>query len=482
MSFQERMTAKEYYSQPGFSNFIGKIFQKYKGLGRVGGNIETDELTIEESQRLLEFFGPQLRKSKQYIRPGDIIKVPIKLFIVELYRGYRLTIPELYEVLKGRPLLTNADIKEMESRQWTLLFLNVRDEFEGKHKFDLLQEETSHPICNWFSMLKQGSARGSRILQNMLRQDQKKASEELGYCMNALWFLKNDMIANLKSIGINVPWIRLPVLATHITKDSHALDWKRSLGKLFWSALSEIDSTKLQSEPKQSTDTKLSFDDSISMNRRKIYRNSGIKDDDISSDVKLFAQPFTQFDSPSTMTLREVEIYPVWPEYSDLYVVENPSVIGTMADEAIEILDSLGVSFRDVPSDFPIIICTSGQPSAAAISFISRCLDVNPTCRLNFSGDFDLAGLQIAIGIYNQFPNAFQEWYMNSETYRSHSMDGVPISDEDKKLLMQMEVPWSNDLGIEMEKIGIKRYHEAIIHELNADWIKAVNEVLEKMK
>lgn len=58
--------------------------------------------------------------------------------------------------------------------------------------------------------------------------------------------------------------------------------------------------------------------------------------------------------------------------------------------------------------------------------------------------------------------------------------EGVLISDEDKNLLRSLKIPWSNDLGSEMDKLGIKYYHEAVIPELNADWTYAVRQALER--
>lgn len=474
-----RKTAKEYYSQSGFKRLLNEIFKKYIGLERAGGKVQLAHLSAEEAETLSGFFG-------QLLRPGDDLSVPVSKFVQEINRGYKLTIPLLYEVLEGQPLLTRTEQKEYRGQQWALLFHRVNEYAKEKYQMDLLQGSSTDAIFHWFNELRQGQALGCRVLQNVFRQDINKAYEELAYCVDALYYLQKDMETEMQSKGKKFSWIRLPVFATKITDDSHAFDWKRSLGRLFWSALANIESRNLKMEDTFSSESlgalsqlKQTFDEIASMDRRQIYRRAGIKDDDISSDVIVFAQPFTQFSAVSKLTLRQIEMMSVWPEYSALYVVENPSIFSTLVDEAIGILEAKGILFEEVPSDFPIMICSSGQPSDAVILFIRNCLLANTQCKMYYSGDFDLPGIQIAIGMEKRFRDAFLHWHMNSDTYKQYAQKGLVFSEEDKKQLKEIQVRWSSDMGTDMEKRGIKCYHEAIIHELNADWINAVNQALE---
>lgn len=477
-----RKTAKEYYSQSGFIRLLNEIFKKYIGLERVSGNVKLENLSIEEAETLSGFFG-------KLMHPGDELTVPVKKFLQEINRGYKLTIPLLYVVLEGRPLLTRSEQREYKEQQWALLFHRVNEYAKERYHMDLLQGSSSDAIYNWFNELRQGQALGSRVLQNVLRQDISKAYEELAYCVDALYYLQNEMETKMQSKGKSFSWVCLPVFATQITDDAHAFDWKRSLGRLFWSALVNIDSRSFQTDSVVSSESlgaivqvKQTFDEIASMDRRQIYRKAGIKDDDISSDVIVFAQPFTQFSAVSKLTLRQIEMMSVWPEYSALYVVENPSVFSTLVEEAIQILKIKEIPFEEVPPEFPIMICSSGQPSDAVTLFIRNCLLANTQCKMYYSGDFDLAGLQIAIGMEKRFRDAFLHWHMNSEIYKKYAQKGLVFSEEEKKQLKELQVRWSRDMGIDMEKQGIKCYHEAIIHELNTDWINAVNQALEKGK
>lgn len=471
MVYSRRMTAKQYFGQTGFQRLLDEVFKKYVSLERVGGKIGIVVKNSEEADLLCGFFGERVRQ-------GDVVEVPLKQFEAELYRGFRLTIPALYEVLESRRLLTRSEQAQLKERQWNALFDKVCEQVADRAA--VVKERLPARIYDWLHRLRSGQASGSRVLQSLYVQDKDRALEELFFCTKALSILLNGGTreGEWRAEMNGTPWIRLPVLATLVTGDAHAFDRNRPLGRLLWYALSEIwrgvsngelDSLDSVSEEGGAN----AADDPLTV--RYVYRQAGIMDDDVSSQVIVSARPFSSLLEPAVLTLRQVEAVSEWPVYSELFVVENPSVFSSLLDAAAETLQSDEPASGETNLPMPALVCTSGQASAAAYLFIKKSLDAGNECqRLYYSGDFDLAGLQMAVGLEQRFPRAFHAWCMNSEVYNRLSEKGPPFSEEERRQLNRMEVSWDANLGVVMAEKGIKCFHEAVIPMLLSDWISAV--------
>ncbi len=82
-----------------------------------------------------------------------------------------------------------------------------------------------------------------------------------------------------------------------------------------------------------------------------------------------------------------------------VWVVENPSVF----EGLLEAVGSVAT-----------LVCTEGQPSAAAWALLDR---LASGATLWVSCDFDLGGLRIAGGIKRRYPHAFNPWRFDRRTY-----------------------------------------------------------------
>lgn len=123
----------------------------------------------------------------------------------------------------------------------------------------------------------------------------------------------------------------------------------------------------------------------------------------------------------------------------------------------------------------PILICLNGQPSAATIRFIDRCLETNDhrDLRLHYSGDFDVKGLEIAQGLDRRYRKHFVSWRMSSSNYERHTECGVSLSDTEKEKLQKMMVDWDDRLCSKMFLLGVKIHQEVFVEELVYGWVEA---------
>lgn len=468
-----RKTAREYYKDKNLQNLLNAVFRKYYGQNGVRGNAAIKIQSAEEAQRLQDYFGNRLERR---IRPDIEIEISLKYFAEELEQGYKLTIPDLYEILHGVPLLTRADQKQLRESAWEDLFDKVNAKLQNLHsefveKSRILSEETFH----WFERIKGGKAPGFMILKSAVNKDKEEANKALAYCMNALWYLLVDRETMLNEIASVNKKVEIPIFASYVTKRPHGFDWSELAGRLLWNALYDIDQQRIQLG-RQNANGKLEVPEF--MHRRQIYRNFGLLDDDISSFFHVFAHGFTTSRSLRTLNLREIEMMNPFPFYKSLYMIENPSVFSYLVDEIVNQFNMNDLSLEEIPKSFPALLCTSGRPRSATMMFVTKCLESNPGCTVHCSWDMDVAGVQMMHNMQEQFYARVEAWKMDAETYRSKHGDEqyVLLSPQDKKVLAKL----SDRLSKVMVEVGIKVFQEEFARDLKNDMLQAIDrEVLQ---
>lgn len=466
METRVRKSAKQYYSDPLLHNLLEAAFKKYRGQNGVRGNINIEVVSSDEAIKLQEFFGSRLER---LIRPGSTIEIPMKVFAEEIAKGYKLDFPELHEVLYGTPLVTNGERRKLQEQGWHSLFDQVSSLFMSRMGFSANNKALNDATFNWLQRLRDGKASGYRIVQHAMRADYD-CVEMIFYCLKALWYLFVENNKMLQEKGINVQWIRLPILAEFITEgDPHAFDTEFPAGRLLWHALYDIYTEQLKSGQLTENDHLLVPD---FMKRRYIYRLSGIMLDDISSHVHAFIPNEHYGTAARTLNLSELHASQNWFKPADLYVFENPSVFSFLVDETVHFLETSGISLEQVPEHFPILVCPSGHAHAAAKSLIVKCIENNPDCKIHYSGDFDLSGVQIQINL--ETLGNMQVMRMDAATYKEHVHSRSRLlSEQDVKTLGKMQ----GDLPKAMKEKKRKVYQEAITKELREDWIRVIKKV-----
>lgn len=474
MELAYRKTAREYYTDSLFGNLLTAVFKKYQGQNGVKGNAQIRVTSGAEAERLQNYFGNRLSR---LIHPGTVVEVPLKVFAEELQLGYNLSIPDLYELLYNQTLLTKLEQRQLMEEAWNRLFEQVRLQLKEDVGFDLNDENFRNVSFNWFERLQTGQVPGYRVLKNVLNKGEK-AGEVLFLCMKGLWYLLVGMEAMLKELNISVNKVRIPVFAAFVTKDKdpdpHGFDWKESAGRLLWYALYNIDQQRVRAGQESTSENMIVPE---YMQKRQVYRNFGLMDDNLSSFSHVFAPYFVSGTSPRTLNLGEIQTYGKFPAYLALYAFENPAVFSHIVDELVYFLDRSGLTLEQIPEKFPALVCTSGQPRSAALAFITECLKANPACPVRYSGDLDLPGVQMMWGMQKQFTVNFEALRMDVRNYRNHSdLPHLLLSLQDKKVLEKEQ----DNLAKVMVELGIKVYQEELVQDLTEDVLEVIRQEVEK--
>lgn len=467
MESRDRKSAKDYYSDVLFENLLNAVFKKYKGYNGVKGIIKFKVESKEEAIRLQEFFGARLERM---IRPGTVLEVPMKFFAEDINQGYHLNIPELYELLYGKVLLTKAERKVLKEQAWHLVFEQAKTNFAKYTKSNNALSILENKTFNWFKRLHDGKAPGYRVIQHAIR-NQANPTELIFYCLKALWYLFVKYEEMLEIKGIHVTWIRLPIFAEFITgNDAHAFDKNFATGRLLEHALEEMCRLRLTSGEIASNDDLLVPD---YLRRRNIYQSSGIRLDDVSSRVDVFIIDNYYGKTVRTYSLNELNNRQDWLKpAANLYIFENPSIFSYLVDETLHFLDTKQIKLDQIPDHFPILVCTSGQAHDAAKVFIDRHLKINPNCKVYYSGDFDTPGLQM-VEILQRLGN-IQVLRMDAETYQNKvHLRNLSLHEHDIRTLKATK----GDLPKAMVKARKKVYQEAITKELGEDWLQLIEQI-----
>ncbi|MFC3803828.1 TIGR02679 domain-containing protein [Cohnella sp. GCM10012308] len=452
-----------------FRRLVGfdRLFHLYRKKFESYGSFGTVQMqpTREEEKALRGFLGVRYKGSR--FPAADFEKA-----IEEA--GYSVSLLELLELYYGCQLSTKREQKELQLSAWTDLFIRVERDFISR--FSISNTDIEYFIqktFDWFQRMKEGEAKGYLVLR-MVFNKEINAYSDLLTCLSALWHLLMRKHEMFKKCGISTGKIRLPMFAAYVTEDSHAFDKTNALGRLLSSALSDINSQyiKLYGD----TDNALKVMPEYLIGRQ-IYRNFDILDDDLSSISHVFVPHLVGGTSPRTLNLREIEEMNKFPKYSSLYILENPTVISYLVDETIHFLNLNKFSLEQLPSDFPVLLCTIGQARTASKVFIEKCLEANPSCVIYYSGDLDVPGIQMLNIMEELFSAEFYAWRMDASIYRNYvATKSKPLSDADLKVLQRLE----GGLVREMIQVRAKVYHELLGKELRSDWIKVVSTAISK--
>lgn len=466
-----REDARLYFSQPGFSRFLAELKKRHEA-SKLGarGYVTLHVLTEQERTTLDGFYGTYTTADQLAVKRYSVAGFSRLL----LESKFALTIPQLFLLLEGEVLLTRGERKTVADAEWNGFIdeMIVYGEFSGSAAHEA--------ILSWMECLRSEQTSGSRVLKKLFFISQAAAQECLKHCLNALMILAQTHAQSADQPAA-LP-IRLPILAAHATGDAHALDWKFSSGRLFWWALVEIygDST-LGYQPNEATDimeeaeAETEATDYGQIPRailiREAYRCAGVADDDVSSQVMLFAPGWLQSWEERILTLRQVEristedLRNIRP--SAVYAVENPSVFAELVDKAAMLRT---VTDAGNANNLPILVCVNGQPSVAVIRMLELLCAGDTRYPLYYSGDLDVKGLEITQGLEQRFKPDFHPWRMDKEQYQRYSKRGIPLTESERDRIRLTVYPWDNQLSLEMAKTGIKLYQELWVEELTADW------------
>lgn len=465
---QSEEKARQYFGRPGFRRMLSLVWGKYAVLGRVGGQVTIKLAREGECEAINEFFGT-------YYKPQESISLRLEEFQQELLdSAFPYTIPELHQIIEGGLLLTKLEKSIIREEKWKQLFRSVEDLISCSDVF----------ITNWLLQLEEGIAPGYRTLLEQFRVDPEQAKIALQHTVTSLDMLLvgSAVASGATSLG---PFTRLPFLAVIATGDSHALDWKRPAGRLLYYALRERRFSGMANNRNFAIEEESLIEEGPlieeeyavdTLTIREVYRSAGISDDDLSAIVHVYRPESGTPPVPTVWTLREIEAMEQVPIVSALYIVENPPVFSMLLDAMNELI--CGDNQASVIPKPPMLVCSSGPASAAALRLLRRIME-NSTdpCPIFYSGDFDVKGLEMGVVLANRFPEQFSPWRFDAHTYVEPVLpcpNGPDFSQAELNRLFQLKVPWDAKLTLAMHRKGHRVFQETLISVLIEDWVKVV--------
>jgi uncharacterized protein (TIGR02679 family) len=445
--------ARQYFRKPGFRRLLKAIWKRYESLERAGGNVAVSEATAEECEAIGGFFG-------KYYQPGETIVVSLERFERELLderSAFPLRLMELHLILTGTPLLTKSQRELLADREWLRVFERIRSK---------VGRIGSPFVSDWMKRLAAGEAQGHRTLRDAYQEEPAKADTALRHAVLALELLESGRAFVEMGVKTARPaFVRLPVLAARTSGDPHALDWKEPAGRLLFYALKEKTARGAADEADDSQIDSLAI--------REVYRAASIADDDLSSVVHIYLPDASRPVEPAVFTLRQVELMEEAPVCRRLYVVENPSVFSTLLDvTSVWIAENKQLAIAEPP---PLLICTSGPASAAALRLMQRCLErTGDDVRLFYSGDFDMQGIVMGLTLAHRFGKRFLPWRFDAATYEAFApiCPGPVFVASDKYRLSKLAVTWDAALGQTVAECGVKLFQENFLSPLVEDWLQ----------
>lgn len=414
----------DYFRQPCFEKLFTQAKKKIKSYNGLRGKVMLDHLSPQEQDLMGGFLGRNcLGKTRLTITLAEIDQV-IQNSSLEM------GLYDFLELYFGEKIITNQETSEARSRQWEQFFTK-------------LHQTAGTPFTKaWLNQLLQGTGSGYRTLLGLYRQDPRNTLEEVSLCLKAL-----DYLANHRGQKT-----RIPVFAASLTGDPHALDQDTPLGRLLYYGIQH-----LLNKPEA---------DYTAEGKRALFREVGLEEDDVSSNVIVAGLKvcmddprFAVFEganktsSPLILPLRFLEIPTRWQPGQMVYMVENPAVFSA-------ILDAFQHQ-EDIQS--PPLICGSGQPSVAALTLLDQLAQAG--CIINYSGDFDVKGLEIALRLAQRYGENFRPWCFDHKTYLGVAR-GKTMEPDQFNNLRKLEVPWDKKLVDTMLEKKIFVYQESFVEKL----------------
>lgn len=361
--------AAYFAERPAYQRIMEEMLRKYRGLGRVGGQIYLTHATDDERQAARAVFG----------RPfSNPLKFKLQEFEVALqatpYKG--ISLPELLEAYFGTQILTRQEEHKEKEHSLSELISKVSGEVDNQ-------------TCRrWLRSLMETRSGGYMLVRRSLESGETESALTHA-CKSVAWLEEHTGEV-----------IRLAVLSARITSDPHTLDSNTMAGKLLLHLLAFSQAARFPSDAEQ---------------RDMLYYKAGILCDSISSSVTQLGlilsageeehpayRYFRQSYEVCTLTLTNLANLSTASSPSHhVYLVENQMVFSQLCDHASEFHSPL--------------ICTSGQLQVAVLRLLDMLAASGTT--FHYSGDFDGGGLSIADRLTVRYPGLLELWHMSSKDY-----------------------------------------------------------------
>ncbi|MCQ6274822.1 TIGR02679 family protein [Bacillus sp. V3B] len=410
--------------EPGFLKLFTLFKEKYRSLGRIGGNISLKTFSRVELQSIAGFLG---QPSEKLLEKGSMALLDFERELSNTgFSNYTL-LQLLEEVLQESISTKKEEIKREREQE---------DDF-----IDSLKQVI--PKATWWLQWIRAKTPDTRWIWSLYKQDKEELYERVIVVFKAF-----------TSLPKKGEFERLPFFSQRITGNPHDFDTNELAGKLLLHCMyvdQVLHGNKDATMPRNMEEL------------NDLFAQYGIMRDDLWNFVTcqgLLAQreniihPVWQaaIHTGTVMNVPMKELAKVdriWPcNGFKVWIVENSSVCSTIMD-----------AVPNAP-----VICTHGQLRLASWVLLDRLAQSN--CTLFYSGDCDPEGLVIAQRLKQRYKDRVVLWRMDRESYES-SLSNEDISNRLSKL-DHISSEW-NELISLMRNVKKAGYQEAIVSSLISD-------------
>lgn len=483
----------DYFSQEGFARLFAAAKRKYESLGRVGGKLRLAHLRADERQQLSGLLSRSLR------RQNTVTVRMQELEAILLASRFEIDLHALLRLLYGAEIKSKAVQQDEVNKAWRVFVEKWRD--------SAVAIETRH----WLEGMYETEAYGYRTFQELFEEVQQAGGRH------------NDLEAGIRAVikamdhlpvreGKKQP---LAVFAAVECGDPHFFDRNQRWGRLLYYGILDylayhgISSHHLSSPSDSDEDGKNvneAEEKATSSFIRYQYEQAGLRLDSLSSQVLVIDIDIRRQVGAYWLTLDTVErLQQHWRQSSreqaaadssrsamdaifafvhrvlaagKIFVNENPpaceALVGFLARQEKE--------YGDLHRQLAPFLCTSGQPSVAALAlldfFAAYGVDIY------YSGDLDVVGLEMALALQRRYPSLWHPWGMTSaivhDTYKTNpsSQTAVSFTDEECRRLHTLTCAWDRSLPAALVDGGKKIYEEMLLPVLFEEY-KKVNQLNE---
>lgn len=412
----------EYFRQnPGFSRIMVAIREKYKSLGKMGGTIKLDNLTMEEKEALTGFL------KKNYYKTSTTINIERFQAALESTPFEGLSLIEILEEYFGNDILTHREKVEIYNEEREKFFEEILNSIDGI-------------AYNWLEFVLSNRENAYRLISQGYNKNKKE--------------LKRDLLFAAKGLN-NLPFLnkekeRLAIFASKISKNPHTFDENTNCGKLFLNGIVYILDLDYPMDAEEKAET--------------LYK-AGIIKDEISNyticsgllaykngEIHEGWEGFYKSSEPLQLSIWNLsKIDKVISLDNKVYIFENPTVFS-------EILHRL-------PNKLSLV-CTYGQVKLASLILLDKLIENKTT--LYYSGDFDPEGLIIADKLKTRYKDNLILWRYSKDDYIK-SISKNKIDESRIKKLDRLEDETLISIGNLIKEYEYAGYQESILEELVRD-------------
>lgn len=425
MTEQAKACAAYFRSCPGFHRILSELLKKYRSYGRPAGTIRLDDASQEECDAARGIFGrpfsPPLRFQAAQFEAA-----------LQRTRFQGVLLKEVLELYFNTEIKTRTELRKAENDRFSSILAHA------------LEQTSSNTCIQWLQSLQKPQGSGYQLLRREAGRDPDAAQRSLLQTCRSF-----ERLAQHKQ-----GTVRLAVLSAQATSNPHALDSGSLCGKLFLHLLAFRSGQEAPEGAEQ---------------RDHIYYKNGILCDSISSQVTQVGlvlcrrkeehpayRLFREDHELCTLSLSSLSrLTGAHSPSGRVCIVENEMVFTQLCDHAAQFHSPL--------------ICTSGQPSVAALRLLDLLAAGNT--QLFYSGDFDGKGLSIAAQLCRRYPKLLRPWHMAPEDYDLCRSD-LPLGKTSRSLLqgcIGTTLEATAEAVKQFDRVG---YQELLIPHLKTDLIE----------